>query len=189
MFSKWVLARKAKNQYIWKGFEAIPKALKELKDEGLKENFSSFDGNDDSKVSDDEEDDERISDTRTESQPDKLNPSLNLKSSASSKPDCENPKCGKRCIPTPRAGTYVQLDDGTELLDAVMFGDVAENIFSCTAIQLRSYSDEKHKLFVQKTTKQLSAKKWRIQLYVDANRIMTSKYNQFTIQAVEPMED
>ncbi|KAM6556050.1 hypothetical protein CsatB_003069 [Cannabis sativa] len=84
---KWVLARKAKNQYTWKGFEAIPKALKELKDEGLKENFSSFDGNDDSKVSDDEEDDERISDTRTESQPDKLNPSLNLKSSASSKPD------------------------------------------------------------------------------------------------------
>ncbi|KAM6584522.1 hypothetical protein CsatB_011524 [Cannabis sativa] len=81
-----VLARKAKNQYTWKGFEAIPKALKELKDEGLKENFSSFDGNDDSKVSDDEEDDERISDTRTESQPDKLNPSLNLKPSASSKP-------------------------------------------------------------------------------------------------------
>ncbi|KAM6588540.1 hypothetical protein CsatA_011145 [Cannabis sativa] len=70
-----------------------------------------------------------------------------------------------------------------------MFGDVAENIFSCTAVQLRSYSDEKHKLFVQKTTKQLSAKKWRIQLYVDANRTMTSKYNQFTIQAVEPMED
>ncbi|XP_030493300.2 E2F transcription factor-like E2FE isoform X1 [Cannabis sativa] len=82
-----VLARKAKNQYTWKGFEAIPKALKELKDEGLKENFSSFDGNDDSKVSDDEEDDERISDTRTESQPDKLNHSLNLKSSASSKPE------------------------------------------------------------------------------------------------------
>ncbi|KAM6542326.1 hypothetical protein CsatB_006773 [Cannabis sativa] len=103
--------------------------------------------------------------------------------------DCENPKCGKRCLPTPRARTYVQLDDGTELLDAVMFGDVAENIFSCTAVQLRSYSDEKHKLFVQKTTKQLSAKKWRIQLYVDANRTMTSKYIQFTIQAVEPMED
>ncbi|XP_062116396.1 E2F transcription factor-like E2FE [Humulus lupulus] len=82
-----VLARKAKNQYTWKGFEAIPKALKELKDEGLKENFSSFDGNDDAKVSDDEEDDERISDPRTESQPDKLNPNLNLKSSASSKPE------------------------------------------------------------------------------------------------------
>ncbi|KAM6572057.1 hypothetical protein CsatA_000859 [Cannabis sativa] len=103
--------------------------------------------------------------------------------------DCENPKCGKRCLPTPRARAYVQLDDGTELLDAVMFGDVAENIFSCTAVQLRSYSDEKHKLFVQKTTRQLSAKKWRIQLYVDANRTMSSKYNQFTIQAVEPMED
>ncbi|KAM6560144.1 hypothetical protein CsatA_029383 [Cannabis sativa] len=103
--------------------------------------------------------------------------------------DCENPKCGKRCLPTPRARTYVQLDNGTELLDAVMFGDVAENIFSCTAVQLRSYSDEKHKLFVQKTTRQLSAKKWRIQLYVDANQTMSSKYNQFTIQAVEPMED
>ncbi|KAM6575114.1 hypothetical protein CsatA_023441 [Cannabis sativa] len=48
-----------------------------------------------------------------------------------------------------------------------MFEDVAENIFSCTAVQLKSYSDEKHRLFVQKTTEKLSAKKWRVQLYAD----------------------
>ncbi|KAH1246286.1 E2F transcription factor-like E2FE [Glycine max] len=54
-----VLTRKAKNQYTWKGFCAIPAALQELKDEGLKENPGSFDdSNDNAKVSDDEEEEE-----------------------------------------------------------------------------------------------------------------------------------
>ncbi|XP_065876916.1 E2F transcription factor-like E2FF isoform X2 [Euphorbia lathyris] len=34
-----VVARKQKNQYSWKGFEAIPRALEVLKEEGLRENF------------------------------------------------------------------------------------------------------------------------------------------------------
>ncbi|XP_010660999.1 E2F transcription factor-like E2FF isoform X1 [Vitis vinifera] len=38
-----ILARKAKNQYSWKGFGAIPRALEELKEEGLRENFSISD--------------------------------------------------------------------------------------------------------------------------------------------------
>ncbi|KAF5956994.1 hypothetical protein HYC85_004219 [Camellia sinensis] len=40
----WVLGverRKAKNQYFWKGFSAIPRALDELKEEALRENFST----------------------------------------------------------------------------------------------------------------------------------------------------
>ncbi|XP_022137637.1 E2F transcription factor-like E2FE isoform X3 [Momordica charantia] len=56
-----VLSRKAKNQYSWNGFGAIPKALQDLKEEGLKENCSASDGNDYAKVSDDEDDDERFS--------------------------------------------------------------------------------------------------------------------------------
>ncbi|KAF4376605.1 hypothetical protein F8388_025476 [Cannabis sativa] len=36
-----VVARKAKNQYTWKGLGEIPRALEQLKDEGLKENFSA----------------------------------------------------------------------------------------------------------------------------------------------------
>ncbi|XP_048330204.2 E2F transcription factor-like E2FE isoform X1 [Ziziphus jujuba] len=87
-----VLARKAKNQYSWKGFGAIPRALQQLKDEGLRENFNSLDGSDFAKasifnirVSDDEDDDERFSGPTTGSQTDKSNTSLNLKSSASSK--------------------------------------------------------------------------------------------------------
>ncbi|KAH9613795.1 hypothetical protein KSS87_008528, partial [Heliosperma pusillum] len=36
-----VITRKAKNQYTWKGYKAIPKALDLLKEEGLKENFVS----------------------------------------------------------------------------------------------------------------------------------------------------
>ncbi|TYI08847.1 hypothetical protein ES332_A09G030500v1 [Gossypium tomentosum] len=34
-----VVARKGKNQYLWKGFEEIPKALEKLKEEALKQNF------------------------------------------------------------------------------------------------------------------------------------------------------
>ncbi|XP_023000746.1 E2F transcription factor-like E2FE isoform X4 [Cucurbita maxima] len=56
-----VLSRKAKNQYSWNGFGAIPKALQDLKEEGLKENCTASDGNDYAKVSDDEDDDERFS--------------------------------------------------------------------------------------------------------------------------------
>ncbi|KAJ8775092.1 hypothetical protein K2173_020096 [Erythroxylum novogranatense] len=37
-----VVTRKQKNRYLWKGFQAIPEALKCLKEEGMKENFSDF---------------------------------------------------------------------------------------------------------------------------------------------------
>ncbi|KAK9278297.1 hypothetical protein L1049_027862 [Liquidambar formosana] len=70
-----VLARKAKNQYSWKGFGGIPKALEELKDLHF---FSLVQGSDD-------EDDERFSNPNTGSQNDKTNASSVLKSSASSK--------------------------------------------------------------------------------------------------------
>uniref|UniRef100_A0A2N9FAK5 E2F/DP family winged-helix DNA-binding domain-containing protein n=1 Tax=Fagus sylvatica TaxID=28930 RepID=A0A2N9FAK5_FAGSY len=70
-----VLARKAKNQYTWRGFAAIPAALEELKEEGLRENFNAFDGNDYAKVSDDEDEDERLSTPSAGSQNDKSNPS------------------------------------------------------------------------------------------------------------------
>ncbi|KAL0377480.1 UNVERIFIED_CONTAM: E2F transcription factor-like E2FE [Sesamum radiatum] len=40
-----VLRRKAKNQYTWKGFGAIPGALKVLKEQGLKEEFDTYDAN------------------------------------------------------------------------------------------------------------------------------------------------
>ncbi|KAK7411522.1 hypothetical protein VNO78_02956 [Psophocarpus tetragonolobus] len=69
-----VLARKAKNQYTWKGFSAIPAALEELKDEGLKDNPGSFDdSNDSAKVSDDEDEEETFPNVNIESQEDKAN--------------------------------------------------------------------------------------------------------------------
>lgn len=74
-----VLARRAKNQYTWKGFGAIPIALKELKEEGMRENANGFDGNDFAKVSDDEDDDERLSNPSTGSQNDKSNPNSAVK--------------------------------------------------------------------------------------------------------------
>lgn len=70
-----VLAKKAKNQYTWKGFSAIPEALKQLKDEGLKENSASFNGSKNNvKISNDVEDKEAFSNLTTGSQDDKLNP-------------------------------------------------------------------------------------------------------------------
>ncbi|KAF5933461.1 hypothetical protein HYC85_029632 [Camellia sinensis] len=80
-----VLARKAKNRYSWKGFGGVPKTLQQLREEGLRENFNTFNGNNYVKVSDDDED-EKISNPIT-SQNDKLNPSSVAKSSTASKTD------------------------------------------------------------------------------------------------------
>ncbi|CAM9002155.1 unnamed protein product [Rhodiola kirilowii] len=80
-----VLARKAKNQYTWKGFGAIPRALDKLKEEGFKDNRSSSDGNDHGKYSEDE--DERYSSQNTGSQPEKTSQNSTQNSSSSSKPD------------------------------------------------------------------------------------------------------
>ncbi|KAI4336083.1 hypothetical protein L6164_014657 [Bauhinia variegata] len=76
-----VLARKAKNQYTWKGFGAIPGALQELKEEGMRENPNAFDGINDvdhGKVSDDEDEEETLSNPSTGSQNEKSNPNSGL---------------------------------------------------------------------------------------------------------------
>ncbi|KAJ8753560.1 hypothetical protein K2173_022801 [Erythroxylum novogranatense] len=67
-----VLARKAKNQYTWKGYGGIPKALKELKEESQRKKLSDFKKQDkiSAKVSDDKEednDDEGDSDSKPNS--------------------------------------------------------------------------------------------------------------------------
>ncbi|CAH8350706.1 unnamed protein product [Eruca vesicaria subsp. sativa] len=56
-----VLTRRAKNQYTWKGFSAIPAALKELQEEGAKDTFHRFYINENVKGSDDEDDEEESS--------------------------------------------------------------------------------------------------------------------------------
>ncbi|CAN7059703.1 unnamed protein product [Brassica oleracea var. botrytis] len=56
-----VLTKRAKNQYTWKGFSAIPAALKELQEEGAKDTFHRFYTNENVKVSDDEDDEEESS--------------------------------------------------------------------------------------------------------------------------------
>ncbi|CAK7328997.1 unnamed protein product [Dovyalis caffra] len=60
-----VLARKAKNKYSWKGFAAVPKALQELKEEGLRDNVNTIDrqSNNSVKVADDDEDEDDDSDS------------------------------------------------------------------------------------------------------------------------------
>ncbi|XP_058180693.1 E2F transcription factor-like E2FE isoform X2 [Rhododendron vialii] len=76
-----VLARKAKNRYSWKGFGEVPKALEELREEGLREN-----GNDYTRVSDDEEDENNPTPI-TSSQEEKTNPSSHTRFSMASKTD------------------------------------------------------------------------------------------------------
>ncbi|KAL9372627.1 hypothetical protein Peur_034871 [Populus x canadensis] len=60
-----VLARKAKNKYLWKGFAAVPKALQELKEEGLRDDVNTIDkqSNNSVKVADDDEDEDDDSDS------------------------------------------------------------------------------------------------------------------------------
>ncbi|KAG8379047.1 hypothetical protein BUALT_Bualt07G0047700 [Buddleja alternifolia] len=79
-----ILARKAKNRYTWKGFGAIPKALEDLKKEGLRENGAIADTSCSEKVSDDDEDD-TCSDMNNLSQNDKSDSNSLVKSSGTSK--------------------------------------------------------------------------------------------------------
>ncbi|KAF8106653.1 hypothetical protein N665_0136s0025 [Sinapis alba] len=65
-----VLTRRAKNQYTWKGFAAIPAALKELQEEGAKDTFHRFYINKNVKGSDDEDDEEESSQPLSSSQTD-----------------------------------------------------------------------------------------------------------------------
>ncbi|XP_019152589.1 PREDICTED: E2F transcription factor-like E2FE [Ipomoea nil] len=51
-----VLARRAKNRYMWKGFEVVPNVLQELKEEGLKEGIGASDRSLSLQVSDDDDD-------------------------------------------------------------------------------------------------------------------------------------
>ncbi|KAM6563368.1 hypothetical protein CsatB_023366 [Cannabis sativa] len=55
---------------------------------------------------------------------------------------CDKPTCGQEGFPTPRAITYVELDDNTNSLSAVMFADIVEKIFLCNATQLMKYTAE-----------------------------------------------
>ncbi|KAJ4960896.1 hypothetical protein NE237_020806 [Protea cynaroides] len=81
-----VLARKAKNQYTWKGFVGVPQVLMELKKEASKENFlNTYDPTNCAKVSDDEGDEKSIN-PNIESREDKLSStSVISRLSASSK--------------------------------------------------------------------------------------------------------
>ncbi|KAL9264657.1 E2F transcription factor-like E2FE-like protein, partial [Drosera capensis] len=50
-----VMCRRAKNQHTWKGFKEIPKALEELKAQGFKVNSAHLEGNDNTKILDDDD--------------------------------------------------------------------------------------------------------------------------------------
>lgn len=87
-----VLTRRAKNKYTWKGFKAIPGALQELKEAGLRDAFTTLDGGNSAKGSDDEDDDED-DDSSSNPNPGSQSDSLNLRSAhKSSKNDSRREK-------------------------------------------------------------------------------------------------
>ncbi|KAJ6672458.1 TRANSCRIPTION FACTOR E2F [Salix viminalis] len=83
-----VLARKAKNKYSWKGFAAVPKALQELKEEGLRDNVNAIDkqSNNSAKVVDDDEDEDDDSDSNPNTGSQNENYGI-IKSTAASRAD------------------------------------------------------------------------------------------------------
>ncbi|XP_031480851.1 E2F transcription factor-like E2FF isoform X2 [Nymphaea colorata] len=72
-----VLARKAKNQYSWKGFGGIPQALAKLRDETTRETSTSTlpIASDDARISDDEEDENSSNPNSSQEFPLKCSPS------------------------------------------------------------------------------------------------------------------
>ncbi|XP_062075710.1 replication protein A 70 kDa DNA-binding subunit B-like [Humulus lupulus] len=102
---------------------------------------------------------------------------------------CENPNCKQRGTPTPHARAYVQLEDDTRKLDAVMFGEVVEKTFGSSAVQLMENSTQEIPHHIEIVANKLAGKKWTIKLSGDEEKMNNVKYKHFIILSIEAKQD
>ncbi|XP_062075425.1 replication protein A 70 kDa DNA-binding subunit B-like [Humulus lupulus] len=102
---------------------------------------------------------------------------------------CENPNCKQRGTSTPHARAYVQLEDDTGKLDAVMFGEVVERTFGSSAVQLMENSTQEIPQHIEIVANKLATKKWTIKLSGDEEKMNNVKYKHFIILSIEAKQD
>ncbi|XP_035549690.1 replication protein A 70 kDa DNA-binding subunit B-like [Juglans regia] len=97
--------------------------------------------------------------------------------------------CKNQGVCKPRARAYVELDDNTGKIAAIMFGEVAEEAFGCSAIELMENSGEEHQPYIKSVADKLSTKIWKIQVYADPEKLNEKRHKHFNVLSIEAMED
>ncbi|XP_042950349.1 replication protein A 70 kDa DNA-binding subunit D-like [Carya illinoinensis] len=83
---------------------------------------------------------------------------------------------------------YVEVDDGTGKLAAVMFGELAEKALGHSAIDFMNQTGEEHLPFIQKMASEASENQWMIQLAVDPEIFNQQKHKNFNVISIDPVQ-
>ncbi|KAF5452910.1 hypothetical protein F2P56_027864 [Juglans regia] len=97
--------------------------------------------------------------------------------------------CKNQGVCKPRARAYVELDDNTGKIAAIMFGEVTEEAFGCSTVELMENSGEEHQPYIKNVVDKLSTKIWKIQVYADPDKLKEKRHKHFNVLSIEAMED
>ncbi|XP_042972733.1 uncharacterized protein LOC122304524 [Carya illinoinensis] len=84
---------------------------------------------------------------------------------------------------------YVELDDNTGRLSAVMFGEVVEEAFGCLAVELMNHTGDEHLSYIENLVAQVSQKEWKIVLLADLDRLNQKQFKNFNVVSIDAVQD
>ncbi|XP_042969224.1 replication protein A 70 kDa DNA-binding subunit B-like [Carya illinoinensis] len=97
--------------------------------------------------------------------------------------------CKHESISQPRCRAYVELDDNTGRLSAVMFGEVVEEAFGCSAVELMNHTGDEHLSYIENLVAQVSQKEWEIELLADLDRLNQKQFKNFNVVSINAVQD
>ncbi|KAG6719648.1 hypothetical protein I3842_03G016500 [Carya illinoinensis] len=96
--------------------------------------------------------------------------------------------CKHQSVAEPHCRAYVEVDDGTGKLAAVIFGELAEQALGHSAIDFMNHTGEEHLPFIQKIASEASENQWMIQLTVDPEIFNQQKHKNFNVISISPVQ-
>ncbi|KAG2674687.1 hypothetical protein I3760_13G149600 [Carya illinoinensis] len=74
-------------------------------------------------------------------------------------------------------------------LSAVMFGEVVEEAFGCSAVELMNHTGDEHLSYIENLVAQVSQKEWKIELLADLNRLNQKQFKNFNVVSIDVVQD
>ncbi|XP_042962415.1 uncharacterized protein LOC122296677 [Carya illinoinensis] len=96
--------------------------------------------------------------------------------------------CKYQTVAQPRCRAYVELDDGTGKLPAVMFGKIAEEALGYSAVDFMNHNGEEHLPFIENLAIQVSEKQWMLQLTADPEIFNQQQHKNFNVLSIGPVQ-
>ncbi|XP_042979835.1 replication protein A 70 kDa DNA-binding subunit D-like [Carya illinoinensis] len=97
--------------------------------------------------------------------------------------------CKHESISQPHCRAYVELDDNTGRLSAVMFGEVVEEAFGCSAVELMNHTGDEHLSYIENLVAQVSQKEWKIELLADLDQLNQKQFKNFNVVSINAVQD